>query len=77
MSTNRGANAAIIIEEKFSRKGDDDERLLAGAQEAIDQIIDKRYAKGVEGYSTVVAVGIAYASRKCKIIINRLKQDGV
>ncbi|MCL1802651.1 MAG: ATP-binding protein [Eubacteriaceae bacterium] len=73
LCTNRDANAAIIIEEKFMKKGDDDERLLAEAQKAIDQIIEKRYAKRVEGYKTIVAVGITYASRKCKIIIKRLK----
>ncbi|MCL1802813.1 MAG: PD-(D/E)XK nuclease domain-containing protein [Eubacteriaceae bacterium] len=72
LCTNKGLNAAVIIEEKFSAKGDD-ESLAAKAQEAMDQIIEARYAKGIEGYSTLVAVGIAYASRKCKIVIKYLK----
>jgi hypothetical protein len=38
----------------------------------MDQIIEARYAKGIEGYSTLVAAGIAYASRKCKMLIRQL-----
>ncbi|MCL1803733.1 MAG: PD-(D/E)XK nuclease domain-containing protein [Eubacteriaceae bacterium] len=72
LCTNVAANAAIVIEEKFSAKSDD-ASLLEKAQEAMEQIAKKKYAKSVEGFDTVVAVGIAYASRKCKITINKLK----
>jgi hypothetical protein len=71
MCTNEGLNAAIVIEEKFSEQIDDSS-LSKKAQEAMGQIAAKRYAKSVEGLDTVVAVGIAYASRKCKVIIKQL-----
>ncbi|MCL1803377.1 MAG: ATP-binding protein [Eubacteriaceae bacterium] len=72
LCTNVVANAAIVIEEKFSAT-DDDEQLAVKAQEAIGQIAKKKYAKSIEGFDTVIAVGIAYASRRCRIAINTLK----
>ncbi|MCL1803669.1 MAG: ATP-binding protein [Eubacteriaceae bacterium] len=73
LCTNESLDAAIIIEEKFTRsKGD--ESLARKAEEAIEQIIGTRYADAVAGYSTVVAAGIAYESRRCKIAIKQLRQ---
>ncbi|MCL1803646.1 MAG: ATP-binding protein, partial [Eubacteriaceae bacterium] len=69
--TSKDANAAIIIEEKYSARIDD-ASLSKKAEEGIEQIIAKRYVKAVQGYNIVVAVGIAYASRKCKIAVRRL-----
>jgi len=71
LCTNETLSAAIVIEEKFSAKSDDGS-LSEKAEEAIDQIIARRYSKGVQGYKTVIAVGIAYASRRCKIAIKQL-----
>ncbi|MCL1803974.1 MAG: ATP-binding protein, partial [Eubacteriaceae bacterium] len=72
LCTNESLDAAIIIEEKFSRsKGD--ESLARKAEEAIEQIIGTRYADAVAGYSTAVAAGIAYESRRCKIAIRQLR----
>ncbi|MCL1803909.1 MAG: AAA family ATPase [Eubacteriaceae bacterium] len=72
MCTNKGLDAAIIIEEKYSRSNSDGS-LVNKAQEAMEQIERNRYAKSVEGYSTVIAVGIAYANRRCKMAIRQLK----
>ncbi|MCL1804229.1 MAG: ATP-binding protein, partial [Eubacteriaceae bacterium] len=70
--TNETLDAAVIVEEKFSRsKGD--KSLAKQAEEAIEQIVGTRYAKSVEGFSTVAAVGIAYESRRCKIAIRQLR----
>jgi len=72
LCTHEGINAAIVIEEKFSRT-DSDESLAAKAYEAIGQIAQRKYAKNAMSFSTVIAVGIAYASRRCKIAIDNLK----
>ncbi|MCL1803391.1 MAG: PD-(D/E)XK nuclease domain-containing protein [Eubacteriaceae bacterium] len=72
LCTNEEINAAIVIEEKFSAAGDSSS-LAAKAGEAMEQIIGTRYAKSIECYSTVFAVGIAYASRKCKMLIRQMK----
>ena|GEM_PF-5389765 len=58
LCTNETLNAAIIIEEKFSRSKSD-ESLEKKAQEAIEQIISTRHANAVVGYSTVIAAAEA------------------
>ncbi|MCL1802059.1 MAG: ATP-binding protein [Eubacteriaceae bacterium] len=70
--TSKNANAAIIIEEKHSAKSDDGS-LSEKAEEAIEQIIAMRHSQAAQSYKTVVAVGIAYASRMCKIAIKQLR----
>ncbi|MCL1803612.1 MAG: PD-(D/E)XK nuclease domain-containing protein [Eubacteriaceae bacterium] len=72
LCTNESLSAAIVIEEKFTVKSDGGS-LSEKSEEAIDQIIAKRHSKGVQGYKTVVAVGIAYASRMCKIAVKQLR----
>jgi hypothetical protein len=72
LCTSREFNTAIVIEEKFSAKSNN-ESLEKKAAEAMAQIACKRYAEGVNEYDTIVAVGIAYASRKCRVQIAKLK----
>ncbi|MCL1803992.1 MAG: ATP-binding protein [Eubacteriaceae bacterium] len=71
LCTNEDIDAAIVIEEKFSAKSDD-ASLSGKAQEAMEQITNKKYAEIAEGFSTIVAVGIAYANRRCKMVIKQL-----
>ena len=72
LCTNEAMSAATIIEEKHSAKSDGGS-LSEKSEEAIDQIIAKRHSQTTQGYNTVVAAGIAYASRKCKIAVRRIK----
>ena len=60
--------------EKYSPK-DDDKALAKMIKEAMSQIDRTRYTKGVEGYNTVIAVGIAYANRRCKAHIEQADQS--
>ena len=55
---------AIIIEAK---KSDRESRLDKDCDEAIKQIVDKRYADGINGYEQIFCYGVAFFQKQAKV----------
>ena len=55
---------AIIIEAK---KSDRESHLDKDCDEAIKQIVDKRYADGINGYEQILCYGVAFFQKQAKV----------
>ena len=60
---------AIIIEAK---KSDTESDLEKDCDEAINQIIEKKYAEGINGYEKICCYGIAFYQKQAKVKLLRL-----
>ena len=55
---------AIIIESKKSKKKED---LSKDCDKAIKQIIDEKYAEGLDGYEQILCYGVAFFQKQAKV----------
>ena len=66
--TSPGADVGVVLEIKHSK---DIKTLASEANRAIEQIQDKRYTKGLEGYacSKILGFGIAFCRKACVVAV--------
>ncbi|MBR1478045.1 MAG: PD-(D/E)XK nuclease domain-containing protein, partial [Lachnospiraceae bacterium] len=55
---------AIIIESKKSKKKED---LSKDCDKAIKQIIDEKYAEGLDGYEQILCYGVSFFQKQAKV----------
>ena len=67
----KGRRAIIIEAKKSDREADLDK----DCDEAIQQIIDKRYADGMYGYEQILCYGVAFYQKRAKV--KKMQQDAL
>ncbi len=55
---------AIIVESKKSKKEDD---LDEDCDKALKQIVDEKYAEGIDGYQQILCYGVAFFQKQAKV----------